>query len=283
MRPRSDRVQTECVFHLDERGDVHLSDALAIDFDEFSTFALDDVKERGYVEWRVREGHVLLRLRPSLVSPATYSRLMSWLVGHRPERVLLSYFVGRSWEYEFVRKPGEAARLVRQLIELHGGGCHCNARHTEIPVSSHRNPLPWRSAIDLWRESRETNLESVGRLFDQFFGGRWILYTCYSEQAFEVHSFGRTQSDHVRKWLTTHTKADAERPDRIFSQSCAPLYQRVAASLEPRCDELDVMTDWTGHGRLRSQYRRLVLPFRSAGQTLLLSGIEMDSGIDLLG
>jgi hypothetical protein len=97
-----------------------------------------------------------------------------------------------------------------------------------------------------------------------------------------VHSFGHTQSDHVRRWLTTHTKADAERADRIFSQSCAPLYRRVAATLEPRCDELDVVTDWTGHGRLRSQYRRLVLPFNSRGQTLLLSGIHMDPAIDLL-
>ena len=124
--------------------------------------------------------------------------------------------------------------------------------------------------------------ERIGRLFDQFFGGRWILYGCCSEQAFGVNSFGDTQSDYVRKWLAAYTKADAQRPDRIFSQSCAPLYQRVAATLEPRCDQLDVVTDWTGHGRLRTQFRRLVLPFRLGDQTLLLSGMEMDRSIDLL-
>ena len=77
-------------------------------------------------------------------------------------------------------------------------------------------------------------------------------------------------------------KSDAQQPDRIFSQSCAPLYQRAAASLQPRCDEVDAVTDWTGHGRLRTQFRRLVLPFRWEDQTLLLSGMEMDRGIDLL-
>jgi hypothetical protein len=276
-------VRTECAFLLDERGEVHLrSSAPAVDFNDCSPYALDEVRERGHVEWCVREGHVSLRLRPSLVSRATYSRLMSWLLGHRPERVLLSYFVGRSWEHEFLRRPGEVARVVMQLIERHGGGSRCNARHAELPVDSPRNPLRWRSAVDLWRSGNEISPERIDWSFDQFFGGRWILYACYSDQGFGVNSFGDTQSDYVRKWLITFAKSDAQRPDRIFSQSCAPLYRRVAAILEPRCDELDVVTDWTGHGRVRTQFRRLVLPFKSGGQTLLLSGFEMDPGIDLL-
>jgi hypothetical protein len=82
----------------------------------------------------------------------------------------------------------------------------------------------------------------------------------------------------------THREGSiAEPSDRVFSQSCALAYQTAATTCEPRADEIDVIADWTGYGRLRSQYRRLVLPFGSQGQSWLVSGIQLDPAIDLLG
>ena len=82
-------LDTVCAFRLDDRGDVHLqAHSRAIHVDDSEDNDLARVKESGHVEWRVRRGHVHVRLRPSLVSPAAYARVMEWLVGHRPERVL---------------------------------------------------------------------------------------------------------------------------------------------------------------------------------------------------
>jgi hypothetical protein len=149
-------VRTECAFHLDDRGEVHLrSGSTPLQAVEVPEDELAAVTERGFVEWRLRDGHVSVRLRPSLVSSAAYARLMSWLLGHRPERVLLSYFVEGRWEYEFLRQPGEAARRVRWLIELHGGGGYCNARRRRIPISANCNPPDWRRAVDFWSTSEK--------------------------------------------------------------------------------------------------------------------------------
>ena len=138
------------------------------------------------MEWCVRSGHVSVRMRPSLVSPGAYSRLMGWLMQHRPRRVLLSSFVEQRWEYEYCREPGEAARRVRWLIELHGGGGYCDARRRRVSVLSARNPLGWKHAAAFWKEHRETNPQRARQLFDRFFLGRSTLYGCTSGRAFTV-------------------------------------------------------------------------------------------------
>src|SRR6185312_126716 len=97
------RLYAEYAFRLDDRGDVHLeAHSRARDVDGCGDDELARVKDSGHVEWCVRDGHVRVKLRPSLVSPAAYARLMGWLVSHPPERVLLSFFVRREWEYEFL-------------------------------------------------------------------------------------------------------------------------------------------------------------------------------------
>ena len=278
-------MNTVCAFRLDDRGDVHLqAHSRAVHVDDSEDNDLARVKESGHVEWRVRRSHVRVRLRPSLVSPAAYARVMEWLVGHRPERVLLSYFVDQRWEYEYLRNPGEAARRIRWLVELYGGGGYCNARRRTISLSSSLRPKTWGHAIDFWRELRE-NIDPVTATenFDRFFAGRWILYACEPHHGFSVDAFGANHAEHVSRWLRAHRGVCiAEPSDSVFSQSGTRVYQSVTAAFEPRADETDVITHWTGYGRRRSGFRRLVLPFRSRDQSWVLSGIEMDPTIELL-
>jgi hypothetical protein len=278
-------LNTVCAFRLDDRGDVHLqAHSRAIHVDNSEDNDLARVKESGHVEWRVRRGHVRVRLRPSLVSPAAYARVREWLIGHRPERVLLSYFVDRRWEYEYLRNPGEAARRIRWLVELYGGGGYCNARRRTISLSSDLRPKTWGHAVDFWREFRE-NIDpvTVDDNFDWFFAGRWILYACEPNYGFSVGAFGANHADHVSKWLRAHRGVRITEPsDSVFSQSAARVYQSATVAFEPRTDEVDVITHWTGYGRRRSGFRRLVLPFRSGNQSWVLSGIEMDPTIEIL-
>lgn len=268
-------------YYLDDRGEVLLE---RVPVPSLISNDLDAVKERGHVEWRIRDGFVSVRFRPSLISPAAYARLMSWLQGHQPERVLLSYFVQGDWTYEFLRKPGEAARRVRWVTELHGGGGRCNARRRKASLDAMQCPSRWKLAIELWRECRESDPTAKGRLFDQLFVGRWILYEYQAGNSISVCDFGTNQSAHVRKWLETYReKCIADAPDQIFAQTSQWAYHSAAMNGEPRSDETDVIAHWTGHGRHRSQFRRLMLPFKSKDRTWLLSGIQIDAAIDLLG
>jgi hypothetical protein len=87
----------------------------------------------------------------------------------------------------------------------------------------------------------------------------------------------------MKKWLRTHRNTSIADPlDSVFSQSCSRIYQCVVEGSEPRTDETEVVSHWTGYGRRRAGFRRLMLPFRSAGRNLVLSGINMDTSISLL-
>ena len=220
----------------------------------------------------------------ALVSSAAYARLIGWLVGHRPQRVLLSYFVEGRWEYEFLREQGEAARRIRWLVELCGGAGYCNARRRTIPISSDLTPGGWDHAVDFWREvGGKINPLAAAPILDRFFAGRWIVYAQEPHHGFSVRDFGINHAEYVTRWLNSHRGIGIVEPaDRVFSQSCSRIYQSVSAAFEPRADETDVITHWVGWGRRRSGFRRLMLPFKSEGQTWLLSGIEMDPTIELL-
>ena len=105
--------------------------------------------------------------------------------------------------------------------------------------------------MEFWKE-RRGDLDTTVAIssFDRFFSGRWVLY--------------------------------ADPLDSVFSQSCARIYQSMVEASEPRSDETDVVAHWTGYGRRRGRFRRLMLPFRSGGRKMVLSGIDMDTNIDLL-
>src|SRR5262249_20977927 len=176
------------------------------------------------------------------------------------------------WDYEFLRKHGEAARRVRWLVELYGGGGYCNTRRRTCLIASGRQPKGWRLAIEFWRDSRE-NLDpsTVAKAFDEFFCGRWILYGKLNH-GFSVCDFGDNHAEHVKKWLRAHCGTEIpERSDNVFSQSCARVYRSATETFEPRADETDVIAHWIGYGQRRGQFRRLVLPFKFLDRACVLS------------
>jgi hypothetical protein len=138
--------------------------------------------------------------------------------------------------------------------------------------------------MEFWKEHRvDLNTTVAISSFDQFFSGRWVLYARETDMRFSVCDFGNNHAAHVKKWMQTHRNTGIADPlDSVFSQSCARIYQSVVAASEPRTDETDVVAHWTGYGRRRGRFRRLMLPFRSGGRNLVLSGIDMDTNIDLL-
>lgn len=275
-------------FLVDDKGEVHLGDrhvseaAFGEDADEA---ALGGIEHDGRVEWGVCDRYVRVRLRPSIVSPAAYARLMDWLEATRPARILLAAHIHGEWDYEFFRDPQAAARRVRDLVEACGGGRTCNLRRRPC---SPRALIPDRNvqrALAYWREHRhQFQAAQALRVLGPLLRERWVLYASLPQGGFAVTEFGAYHTDHVRRYLTARkgTRLSEADPDSFLSRACAQVYRNVLGSFEPNAEELDAVAYWPGFGRVRSRYRRLMLPFKSPAGCCLLSGICLDSGIDLL-
>ena len=180
-------------------------------------------------------------------------------------------------------KPDSTADRISDLVEHHGGAASCNVRRRACALRD----FPEKRLDDVlgfWREhrnsfQREETMPVLGPLLDD----RWVLYEELPSGAFKVADFGPYHTDHVRKWLTRqrHTLLRPEE-DNFTARGCALVYRDITHAFEPRSDELDAVAYWPGYGRLRSRYRRLMLPFRAGDRTWLASGICLDPGIDLL-
>ena len=271
-------------FLVDDTGSVHLGgSARRAAVDDPDGVAVSAITERGQIEWLVRGGHVRVRLRPSMVSPAAYGRLKTWLACVQPERVLLSWFANGEWHYEFLRSPSLTAERITHLVGHHGGASGCNVRRRGCALTDFTEKR-LDDVLGFWREhrngfQREETMPVLGPLLDD----RWVLYEELPSGVFKVADFGPYHTDHVRKWLTRQRHA-LLRPeeDNFTARGCAQVYRDIMHAFEPQSDALDAVAYWPGYGRLRSRYRRLMLPFRAGNRTWLASGICLDPGIDLL-
>jgi hypothetical protein len=267
---------------VDDAGGIHLGCAGERSLpDDVGCDEITAVKEDGRIEWLAREGHVRVRFRPSLVSAAARARLMAWLACSRPERVLLSWYAAGEWHYEFLRNPVLTGERVSSLIEQHGGAGPFNLRRRPCSLTGFPSK-PTHDALAFWREHRDSfqGRESM-RVLGPLLQDRWILYRALPGFGFAAECFGRHHAGHVTRWLAREGQLD--RGDDSFpAHACAVVYGDVVKRFAPGCDELDAISWWTGYGRRRSQYRRLMLPFRSGHCAWVVSGVRLDPAIDLL-
>jgi hypothetical protein len=272
-------------FLVDGRGEVHLGQAeqrIVPTADEDN--AMTAVKELGGIEWLVRAGHVRVRLRPSMVSPAGYARLQTWLACLQPERVLLSWFARNAWNYEYFQSARDAIDRVEALVEEHGGARACNLRRRACSLQDFREGQV-EGAVNFWRDHCKDfrgaeSMRALGPLLDD----KWLLYKRLPSGGFAVDAFGAHHTDHVRRWLDTHRDEPlhAQGRDSFVSRGCGDVYGSIPDDRAPAAEEIDTVAHWTGFGRLRSRYRRLILPFRAGKRSWVVSGICLDPTIDLL-
>ena len=219
-------------FLVDDTGCIHFGRAAHRVVDDADDDAVSAVRERGQIEWLVRGGHVRIRLRPSMVSPAAYGRLNAWLASVQPERVLLSWFAKGEWHYEFLRSPALTAERITDLVGHHGGAASCNVRRRACALRD----FPEKRLDDVlgfWREhrnsfQREETMAALGPLLDD----RWVLYEELPSGAFKVADFGPYHTDHVRKWLTRQRHALlSPEEDNFTARGCAQVYRDIIARI----------------------------------------------------
>ena len=256
-------------------GDVRIGDADPFHADNV---AFDAVTVRGEVEWLERLGHIRIRLRPSLTTPAARSRLLDWLISTRPPRVLLSYFVRQRWHYEFLRDARTTPQRVDRLMEIHGSG---HLRHRTRPLDDLRNAAGFLAAVDFWRFKRsEFDPTADLGLLDPLLGSRWLLL---ESPEYRVSHFGQRNSPYVMKWLETNVGAPlTSGPDAAYSRDCVSVYRTAEEACQPLMEDVDTLANWGSYGRVRSRYCRLMLPFEAGRKKWLLVSTAIDAGIDLI-
>ncbi len=267
---------------VDDTGSIHLGHAgESLPPGDLGDDEVVAVKERGLVEWLAREGHVRIRLRPSLVSAAAHARLMAWLAASRPERVLLSWYATGEWHYEYLRGAMPAGERLSALIEQHGGARAVNLCRRPLPLTAFPSERV-DEALAFWREHRDTfrgpeAMRVLGRLLND----RWILYRRFTPGGFAVEGFSEHHAGHVNRWLARDGRLESS-GESFTARACTPVYRDVADQFSPGCDELDAVSCWAGYGRKRSRFRRLMLPFRSGPTIWVAAAIRLDPDIDLL-
>ncbi len=256
-------------------GDVKIGDADPFLADDF---AFDAVTVHGGVEWLERSGHIRIRLRPALTTPAARSRLQDWLNSTRPPRVLLSYFVRQRWHYEFLQDARTTPQRVDRLMEIHGTG---QIRHRSRSLDDPRNSAGFLASVDFWR-SRRSSFEPTADLdlLDPLLGSRWLLL---ESPEWRIAHFGQCNSPYVMKWLEANIGAPlTSGPDAAYARDCVTVYQRVEEAREPLMEDVDMLANWGSYGRVRSRYYRLMLPFEAGRKKWLLVSTAIDAGIDLI-
>ena len=241
-------------------------------------FAFDAVTVHGEVEWLERLGHIRIRLRPSLTTPAARSRLHDWLNSTRPPRVLLSYFVGQRWHYEFLQDARSTPRCVDRLMEIHAGG---HLRHQTRPLDDPRNAAGFLAAVGFWHAKR-SNFDPTGDLglLDPLLASRWLLLEI---PEYRIMHFGQSNSPYVMKWLEANVGAPlSSGPDAAYSRDCVSVYRRAEEAWQPLMEDVDTFANWGSYGRVRSRYCRLMLPFAAGRKKWLLVSTAIDARIDLI-
>ena len=256
-------------------GDIRIGNA-----DPFlaDNVAFDAVTVHGEIEWLERTGHIRIRMRPSLTTPAAQSRLLDWLNSTRPPRVLLSYFVRQRWHYEFSQEARKTPRRVERLKEIHGGG---PIRHQARPLDDPRNTAGVLATLDFWR-ARRSNFNPTADLglLEPLLGSRWLLL---EGPEYRVSQFGQGNSPYVMKWLETNVGAPlTSGPDAAYARSCVTVYRTAVEARQPLMEDVDTLANWGSYGRVRSRYCRLMLPLEGGRKNWLLVSTAIDAGIDLI-
>lgn len=232
------------------------------------------VNNLGYVAYLVTDRYIQIKLRPSLTSLKSYSRLMRWLDCGHPQRILVSYLSADEWHYEFAGSARSAARCIDRIMERYGGGPLGNIGREILPLHTQSIPSAFAGVVNYWR-ARRFDFQPFAATPDlrKLLDNRFVLFTETSAGSFAIGTFGGgDREDNCRRWLRNAAGASVRSaPDSAYGASCADAYSDTMRSGEPAMDNIDALVSWSGGSRVRYRYTRLMLPFSSPAGRWLLS------------
>lgn len=263
----------QAVYIIDERGEVTRAACGRLHTAPVFDAAQSLVNDLGHIAYLVTDRHIQIKLRPSLTSLMSYSRLMRWLDCEYPQRVLVSYLSADEWHYEFAGSARSAARCVDRVMQQYGGGPLGNIGREVLPLRSKGIPSAFVEVVDYWQAHRLdfqpfAAAPELGSLLDD----RFVLSTQMGSGAFAIGAFGANRDGHCSRWLSTAAGVSVRAaPDPAYGASCADAYAETMRLGEPVMDNVDALVSWFGGSRVRYRYTRLMLPFSSPAGRWLLS------------
>jgi hypothetical protein len=232
------------------------------------------VNNLGYIAYLVADRYIHIKLRPSLTSLMSYSRLMRWLDCGHPQRILVSYLSADEWHHEFTGSAQSAARCIDRIMERFGGGPLGNIGREIVPLHANAIPAAFVGVVDYWQAHR-SDFKPFAATPDlrELLDDRFVLSTETGSGSFAiVVSGGGDREENCRRWLTNAAGASVRSaPDSAYGASCADAYSDTMRRGEPVMDNIDALVSWSGGSRVRYRYTRLMLPFSSSAGRWLLS------------
>jgi hypothetical protein len=245
------------------------------------TFATYAVTNLGCIHIAQRPRGLAVSLRPRVVSPRAIVAAIYLLTDLPRQRVVLSCLVGR-WQHQLFRAPTEAvhelvARL--QVAEVD----RVRFLRVERRLNDALNERHFGDLLRAWADDGaafdRARLHSVAH---RMLRGRYVLLRPQSDgRTLIISDFGSSYESFASDWVA-HARGlrFEDQPDFRYAHAAVSAYHKVLRSRRPLLDDVDAFMS-TDAGPKRLQYRRLILPLRSAGHEFLLSTSLVERSIDL--
>ncbi|UES60115.1 hypothetical protein GFK91_30730 (plasmid) [Roseibium aggregatum] len=255
----------------------------ACDFD-LTSYLLDNL---GFAELRWRNaGAAIVRFRPSVVSAAAVAAVLFAIWDRMPRRVVVSSREPDG-DDSFCSGPADAAAYIGDLLSD-------VTRKTTKPFLSRLLSIggdgdandPLSTLLRTWSQSSGAFCPDDHRDFLQRgLKDRFMIVDVRANRRLHISAVGKGFQAYGAAWRENAAGLPLEnQPDYAYGEWVRDMFDSVLASRCPRLDEVDAMLRRPHlNDRIRSRYRRLILPFRdgASGHVRLLGVSVVDETIDL--
>ena len=241
------------------------------------------VRNLGYIGVQQSGPMPRVKLRPAIVEPGALIELFYWLADRRTPCAAISW-LDKTWTDEIVRSAHLRQRLGA-LCDRSRPVAFRRLLSRPLPLSALQAGSALRLVHDTWSVSKEiTDVEAAARRFDRLFGGRYTITAPTSDASrLIILKIGSGYKSYAAPYLRHAVGTLLEdSPDVHYGQWVGEAHRNVHFAAAPLCGEVDAIIDRAREGAHRVRYRRLILPFASAGgDRLLVTVSSLARNVDL--
>jgi hypothetical protein len=236
-------------------------------------FALQVIKNLGFIGAKRWRGSAIVTFRPRTVSPIAFASLLYWLGDNPPARVCLA-ILGDRPRHEMHGSVKQLRIRMGQLIEQQQGQQPLFvARSRSLAAVSPHSPFRW--LLTNWeRSNKRLSWQSLSEQADHSFDGRFCVLRPgkeHSEFVIERLGSGLRIPDHEWRASARGTRL-ADMPDRSYGRWLSEAFFSLLHWGRPQLHDISAKIYWPQSGRIHCEYRRLFLPCIDAdGRPWLLS------------
>jgi hypothetical protein len=237
-------------------------------------FALQLLKNLGFIGAERRGESAVVTFRPQTMSPVAVASLLYWLSDDPPDRIRLAILDDRPSNEEYGSFEQVLERL-HHLVERRQEQEQplFTARALSPEAVSEGSPFRW--VLARWEQSNKrlcprTFSEEVDRWFE---GRFWVFRPgkVPSELVIEHVGTGLRIPDNLWHAFAARGTRLADIPDPSYGRWVSEAYLSVLRTGRPELDDVTAKIYWPHSGRVRYEYRRLILPcIDSDGHPFLL-------------